>query len=163
MFTSPPSASDIFFIGYLRVLNVKISVTTLAIRNGNTSQGGKAAFARVIAPHQGFRNHFFTIFLYEHIAWKKDEIKKSKNESPIRYTWSTRKEPKKLTFLHTYLLWIWQKFFFEICTIQILLYKSEKFAEGTCHRKAWKHCKESWDQDLSNAGSALSIHSKLKL
>ena len=42
-----------------------------------------------------------------------------------------------------------------------LPYESEKFADGTCHRKAWKHCKESWDQGLSNKGSALSIRSKL--
>ena len=46
--------------------------------------GGKAAFARVIhaslgslAPRQGFCTNFLKKFLYEHIAWKKDEIVKS--------------------------------------------------------------------------------------
>ena len=123
--------------------------------------GGAGSLRQGLRASPRFSQSFFTIFLYEHTAWKKDEIKKSKNESPIRYTWSTRKEPKKLTFLHTYLLWIWQKFFFRNLH-NILLYKSEKFAEGTCHRKAWKHCKESWDQDLSNACSALLIGSKLR-
>ena len=82
--------------------------------------GGEGSLRQGHRASPRFSQSFFTIFLYEHIAWKKDEIKKSKNESPIRYTWSTRKEPKKLTFLHTYLLWIWQKFFFEICTIFFL-------------------------------------------
>ena len=45
------------------------------------------------------------------------------------------KEPKNLTLLNKYLLWIWQNLFSEICTI-FFLYESKKFAEGTCHRKA---------------------------
>ena len=105
-------------------------------RRGRQPSPGSSRFTKVFAI-------IFYNFLYEHTAWKKDEIKKSKNESPIRYTWSTRKEAKKLTLLHTYiLLWILQIFFFEICTI-FLLYKSKKFAKGTCHRKPQKIVKKT--------------------
>ena len=65
--------------------------------DSDLEQGGKAAHVRVgrtlFAPRQGFRIHGLQFF-YEHLAWKEDEIKKNKNESPIPYTWSTWKSKK---------------------------------------------------------------------